>query len=97
MLSPALARKLAGKLSWGATMMFSRSARVYLAALFFRSVRRLSKLSLRPRRALHWWLRFLQSKPRREMPYLPAARPRLVAGCGALAWVLAQGNQKQPK
>ena len=99
-LSPAQARKLAGKLSWGATMVFGRSARVYLAALFFHSTRRLSKLSLRLRRALGWWIRFLQSKPCREIPYVPATRPRLVmytdaAGCGALAWVLAQGNRKQ--
>ena len=43
---PSQARKLAGKLSWGASYVFGRGARVYLAPLFYhasRSSRYLSK------------------------------------------------------
>ena len=36
-LSPASARKLAGKLSWGATVVFQRSARVFLVPIFQRA------------------------------------------------------------
>ena len=98
-LTPAAAQKLAGKLSWGATMVFGKSARVYLAALFHHSARRSSRLSSRLRRALQWWLRFLHSEPRRAIPYAPSLRPRVIlytdaAGCGALAWVLAHGDFK---
>ena len=34
MLAPSHAKKLAGKLSWGSSMVFGRGARVYLAPLF---------------------------------------------------------------
>ena len=53
-LSPAKARKLAGKLGWGACAVFGRGARVYLAPLFYHASRRTHHVHRRLRMALLW-------------------------------------------
>ena len=56
---PSQARKLAGKLKWGASYVFGRGARVYLAPLFYHASRSSRFLSQRLQATLHWWLCFL--------------------------------------
>ena len=98
-MAPARARKLAGKLSWGASMVFGRGARVYLAPLFQHAEGKQHKMSRRLTRALEWWTRFLRAVPVRTLPAEP--RPGLVAtvysdatGHGHLAWVAEVGQRR---
>jgi len=92
---PSQARKLAGKLNWGASCVFGRGARVYLAPLFHHASRSSHSLSVRLQTTLKWWLRFLEQVPVRRIPSSPV--PSIVltlyadaTGDGAVAWV-AQG------
>ena len=96
---PSEARKLAGKLSWGGSVVFGRGARAYLAPLFFHACGGKRWLSRRLRAALAWWLRFLAAIPERRIPATPL--PTLVitlfadaTGGGRLAWVAAYGDTK---
>ena len=99
-LSPASARKLAGKLNWGATVVFQRSARVFLVPIFQHACGSTSRVSNRLRRALAWWDRFLASQPSRRVPLAPRILDRLIlytdaTGSGALAWVAVLGNLRE--
>ena len=96
-LLPSAARKLAGKLSWGATAVFGRGARVYLAPLFFHASQYLCRVPRRLQESLEWWLRFLEAVPRRIVPYSPCQPAVLTlyadaAGGGQLAWVAHIGS-----
>ena len=91
-LTPAHAQKLAGRLSWGATAVFGKGARVYLAPLFRYSAGKSRRMSKRLCKALVWWQRYLTARPCRSVPLSPTAKPRLTlyayaTGEGALAWV----------
>ena len=91
-LSPTAAQKLAGKLSWGCTYIFNRSARVFLAPLFRQACGRARSLSGRVRRALEWWLRLLATRLVRRVPLQPRELPRLIlytdaTGGASVAWV----------
>ena len=77
-LSPAGAAKLAGKLGWGASAVFGRGARVYLAPLFHWSTGRRTVLTTRLRRTLEWWLRFLAATPQRHVPLRWRAKQRVL-------------------
>ena len=99
-LSPASASKLAGKLSWGATVVFQRSARVFLVPIFQHACGSTSRVSNRLRRALTWWDRFLASQPVRRVPLAPRLLDRLIlytdaTGSGGLAWVAILGNLRE--
>ena len=92
-LSPARALKLAGKLSWGATAVFGRGARVYLAAIYYHGSGNQSRLSLRTKLCLQWWLRFLEQPPSRSVPVMRPQRERCIlytdaTGQGRMAWVI---------
>ena len=96
---PSQARKLAGKLNWGASYVFGRGARVYLAPLFYHASRSSRFLSQRLQATLNWWLCFLESVPVRRIPSSPV--PSIVltlyadaTGDGTLAWI-AQGLSKR--
>ena len=96
---PSQARKLAGKLSWGASYVFGRGARVYLAPLFYHASRSRRCLSKRLQGTLTWWLRFLENVPVRQIPSSPVPPVVLTlytdaTGDGTLAWV-AQGLSKR--
>jgi len=98
-LAPSDASKLAGKLSWGATAVFGRGARVYLAPLFFHAAGRTRSLSGRLKRALKWWLRYLNAIPIRFVSLSQIERRRLLlytdaTGNGIMAWVAEYGNQR---
>ena len=98
-LTPAHAQKLAGRLSWGATAVFGKGARVYLAPLFRHSAGRSTRISKRLCCALLWWQRFLNSQPSRAVPLSPSVKPRLVvytdaSGAGVLAWVAVLAGRK---
>ena len=94
-LHPAEASKLAGKLSWGASAVFGKAARVHLAPLFWHASRSTSQLPGRVARALRWWLRFLDCVPARVFRCAqPVRRSRCVVysdatGRGSLGWVAA--------
>lgn len=77
-LSPAGAAKLAGKLGWGASAVFGRGARVYLAPLFHWSTGKRTVLTTRLRRTLEWWLRFLAATPQRHVPLRWRAKQRVL-------------------
>ena len=92
-LSPARALKLAGKLSWGATAVFGRGARVYLAAIYHHGSGNQSRLSQRTKLCLRWWLRFLQEPPSRSVPVMRRQKKRCIlytdaTGQGRMAWVI---------
>ena len=96
---PSQARKLAGKLSWGASYVFGRGARVYLAPLFYHASRSSRCLSKRLQATLKWWLRFLENVPVRQIPSSPVPPVVLTlytdaTGDGTLAWV-AEGLSKR--
>ena len=96
---PSQARKLAGKLSWGASYVFGRGARVYLAPLFYHASRSSRCLSKRLQATLKWWLRFLENVPVRQIPSSPVPSVVLTlyadaTGHGTLAWV-AEGLSKR--
>ena len=96
-LMPSAARKLAGRLSWGSSMVFGKGARVYLAPLYYHAGRKASCISYRLRASLSWWLRFLQNVPVRLLPILPVPRDVLTlytdaSGDGHLAWVASCGD-----
>ena len=96
---PFQARKLAGKLSWGASYVFGRGARVYLAPLFFHASCSSRCLSKRLQATLKWWLRFLENVPVRQIPSSPVPPVVLTlytdaTGDGTLAWV-AEGLSKR--
>ena len=96
---PSQARKLAGKLSWGASYVFGRGARVYLAPLFYHASRSSRCLSKRLQATLRWWLRFLENVPVRRIPSSPVPPVVLTlytdaTGDGTLAWV-AEGLSKR--
>ena len=89
---PSQARRLAVKLSWGASHVFGRGARVYLAPLFYHASRSSRYLSKRLQATLKWWLCFLESVPVRRIPSspVPVAVLTLYAdatGHGTVAWV----------
>jgi len=99
-LAPAEASKLAGKLSWGATAVFGRGARVYLAPLFFHAAGHTSWMPGRLRRALQWWLQYLDAVPVRTLSLRPVQRSRLLlytdaTGEGVMAWVAEYGNSRR--
>jgi len=99
-LTPAEASKLAGKLSWGATAVFGRGARVYLAPLFFHAAGCSSWMPGRLQRALQWWLRYLEAVPVRILNLKPVQRSRLLlytdaTGDGVMAWVAEYGNSRR--
>ena len=77
-LTPADAAKLAGKLGWGASAVFGRGARVYLAPLFHWSTGRRTILTTRLKRTLEWWQRFLAAAPQRNIPLRWRAKPRIL-------------------
>ncbi|CAK0856202.1 unnamed protein product, partial [Prorocentrum cordatum] len=77
-LSPAGAAKLAGMLGRGASAVFGRGARVYLAPLFHWSTGGRALLNTRLRRALEWWLRFLAAAPQRHVPLRWRAKQRVL-------------------
>ena len=92
-LAPAEASKLAGRLSWGATAVFGRGARVFLAPLFWHSHGRKSAVSARVCHALRWWERFLSSSPSAFVRYNQPSLQRCIlytdaTGGGKLAMVL---------
>ena len=96
---PSQARKLAGKLSWGASYVFGRGARVYLVPLFYHASRSSRCLSKRLQATLKWWLCFLESVPVRRIPSSPVPSVVLTlyadaTGCGTVAWV-AMGLSKR--
>jgi len=99
-LSPSQASKLAGKLSWGATAVFGRGARVFLAPLFHHAARSTSAISGRLKRSLRWWLRYLESVPIRLISLKAIERRKLLiytdaTGAGVMAWVAEYGTRKQ--
>ena len=99
-LTPAAARKLAGKLSWGATVVFQRSARVFLMPIFRHACGSRSKITQRLRCALLWWDRFLATLPKRRVPLAPRILTRLIlytdaTGSGTLAWVAVLGSERK--
>ena len=99
-LPPSSARKLAGKLSWGASALFGRGARVYLAPLFRHASKNTTVLSRRLRQALEWWLRFLGAVPDRTVPFAPRVKETVTlyvdaTGDGHLAWVAAVGAHRE--
>jgi len=77
-LTPADAAKLAGKLGWGASAVFGRGARVYLAPLFHWSTGRRTILTTRLKKTLEWWQRFLAATPQRNIPLRWRAKPRIL-------------------
>ena len=92
-VSPAAAGKLAGSLSWGASSVFGRGARVYLAPLYWHAHRRRWAISGRLRLALIWWVRYLAATPVRVIPVVRTWRERVVVytdatGGGNVAWVI---------
>ena len=92
-LHPAEAKKLAGRLNWGASSVFGRAARVHLAPLFRHASGVSSVLSGRVKRSLLWWLRFLSCVPRRTVLCTQPSRLRCIIypdaiGGGSLAWVV---------
>ena len=98
-LHPAGAKKLAGRLSWGASSVFGRAARVHLAPLFKQASGTSSALSGRVKRSLLWWLRFLSSVPCRTVLCTQPSRLRCVVysdatGGGNLAWAICLPNQR---
>ncbi len=98
-MSPAQAGKLAGRLSWGASAVYGRGARVYLAPLFWHAHQPGHKLTGRVVRALEWWHAFLQAVPVRRVPLHWTQRARVSAwadatGGGALAWVVDAGSSR---
>jgi hypothetical protein len=99
-LSPAQASKLAGKLSWGATAVFGRGARVYLAPLFFQATGSSSVVAGRLERALFWWLSYLEATPLRIINLKQVERSRLLlytdaTGEGVIAWVAEYGDRRE--
>ena len=98
-LLPSQARKLAGKLSWGASWVFGRGARADLAPLFRHASGSQRRLSRRLRAALTWWLQYLGEVPERRIPAAPSPPVVLTlyadaTGSGRLAWVAVwQGNR----
>ena len=95
--SPALSRKLAGMLSWGASNIFGRGARVFLAPLFHHAAGSSWTIPSRLRLALQWWSRFLRSRPVRVVPLAPPQRRRSIfysdaTGAGSIAWVAEVGG-----
>ena len=99
-LHPAEAKKLAGRLSWGASAVFGRAARVHLAPLYKQASGASSALTGRVVRSLRWWLRFLKSVPRRTvLCSSPAARLRCIVysdatGRGNLAWAICLPDRR---
>ena len=92
-LAPTQAQKLAGKLSWGATAVFGRGARVHLAAVYRHGAGHQRKLSQRTRLCLQWWVRFLEAPPARCVPVQCPERTRCIlytdaTGQGRMAWVI---------
>ena len=92
-LSPAEAAKLAGRLSWGATAVFGKGARVFLAPLFWHGKRRRAKLAGRVRNALLWWEQYLLSGPCAFARFVQPVLQRCIlytdaTGGGKLALVL---------
>ena len=77
-LSPADAAKLAGKLGRGASAVFGRGARVYLAPLFHWSTGRRNIITARIRNTLEWWLKFLAAAPQRSVPLQWRAKRRVL-------------------
>ena len=75
-LTPADAAKLAGKLGWGASAVFGRGARVYLAPLFHWSTGQRTILTARLKRTLEWWQSFLAAQ--RSVPLRWRAKPRIL-------------------
>ena len=61
-LSPGDASKLAGRLSWGSSMMFRKLGRAMLRPIFDQKSRRDGQMSLELRRALEWWKKVLLTK-----------------------------------
>jgi len=97
--SPSRASKLAGKLSWGASAVFGRGARVYLMPLFYHASGRSKVVSRRMMAALQWWLRYLEARPVRIVSLLQWQRPRLLlytdaTGSGNMAWVAEVGSHR---
>ena len=98
-LSPMQSRKLAGMLSWGASCVFGKGARVYLAPFFHHASRNSWKCAPRLLAAMDWWLGFLRALPERVVPLVPPVRRRSIiysdaTGQGDLAWVAKIGNTK---
>ena len=98
-LSPCDAKQLLGRLAWGSSQVFDRSARVYLAPLRWHSCGSGSWVTSRLRRSLEWWARFLQCNPTRVMPVHWAPRPRIIissdaTGHGDLTYVIAAGDRR---
>ena len=98
-LQPAEAQKLAHRLSWGACAVFGKGARVPLAAIFHHGNGSRHALSSRVRLSLQWWLRFLETKPRRVIPVRQPARQKCIlysdaAGSGRMAWVCHSSDFK---
>ena len=99
-LHPAEAKKLAGKLSWGASAVFGRAARVHLAPLYRQAAGTSSALQGRLARALRWWLRFLECVPRRTVPCSRLSeRLRCIVysdatGHGNVAWAICLPAQR---
>lgn len=59
-LTPGLASKLAGKLSWGSSVLFRRLGRAAMRPIFDQQTRRDAAMSPELRRALIWWSRVLR-------------------------------------
>ena len=98
--TPGRARKLAGKLGWGACEVFGRGARVYLAPLFRHAESSSAQIPGRLRRALEWWCRYLSAVPVCGVPLAPRQRRRMLlysdaTGRGRLAWVAEWGSERR--
>ena len=97
-LSPAMSRTLAGKLSWGASNVFGRGARVYLAPLFHHAAGSSWQVPSRLLASLQWWMGFLRANPQRVVPLAPPQRCRSIVysdatGDGNVAWVAQIGGR----
>jgi len=99
-LTPAMASKLAGKLSWAACEIFGKGSRPYLVPLFRHAHGQSRSLSGRLRRSLRWWLLYLSSLPVRIVPMVPDAHRLSVilytdaTGDGCVAWVMQFGTER---
>ena len=69
---PSLAASLAGKLNFSAFWIWGRSPRVYLAPIYRQAAQLSSGIDQRLRRALEWWLVFLEGPQSRAFRRPPA-------------------------
>ena len=69
-LMPGIAGKLAGKLSWGCSLIFRRMGRAMLRPIFDQKSLRSGNVCFELRRALLWWRRILLSDIAELKPWL---------------------------